>query len=125
MKMKLNNKGFNLIELLAVTILALIMGIGAVSYNSIIEKSKNKSYTTYENSIKSSAMMYIIDNGVPSGGRISLQQLINDRRIERFTDPNSSSNCITDSYVLVTGNIDDLSYTVCLICPNYQSSDDC
>lgn len=121
--MKLNNKGFNLIELLAViTILSLIMGIGVVSYNAIIEKTKNKSYTTYENSMKSSTMMYIIDNGVPSGGRITLQQLINDRRIDTFTDPNSSSNCINDSYIAISGNISDLSYKVCLICPNYRSN---
>ena len=117
----MNKKGFSLVELLAViVILAIIGGIAAVSYTSLIDRTETKSYKNYEQSMKSSATMYIIDNGYKN--RIMLNELIDSNKIDKFNNPKSEDSCLS-SYVLVTKNSDDidLSYKVCLICPEYTS----
>lgn len=120
----MNKKGFSLVELLSViVILGIVMTIGIVSYNLIINNTEMRSYKNYEDSMKSSAMMYIIDNGIPSNNRVTLNQLLSSNRIEYFNDPNSDERCL-DSYVAITKNnndASDLSYRVCLICPTYRS----
>lgn len=120
----MNKKGFSLIELISViVILAIIMSIGVLSYNSILNNTKNKSYKTYEGTMQGGAMMYIIDNGVPNDNKITLQQLLDDNRVDYFNDPNSDSKCL-NSYVEIikNGSNSDLSYKVCLICPTYKSN---
>ena len=59
-----NNKGFTLIELLAViVILAILMGIIALNFSSIFSSTQDKVYKTYEDSMKTAAIEYIIDSG--------------------------------------------------------------
>lgn len=61
--MNLNNKGFTLIEVLAVVvILSIIMAIMVPSVNSIMNKNKEDNYKDLENSIISATKMYISDN---------------------------------------------------------------
>lgn len=118
----MNKKGFSLVELLAViVILAIVGGIAVVSYNAIINRTRIKSYKNYESSMKSSATMYIIDNGYKN--KITLNELINSNKINEFNNPNSNNKCL-DSYILVNKNNEDssdLTYKVCLICPEYKS----
>lgn len=54
-----NNKGFTLIELLAViTLLALVMGVGAYSIISILDKQKENDYKLLLSNIKDAAETY-------------------------------------------------------------------
>lgn len=121
----MNNRGFSLMELLAViVILGIVMSIAVVSYNAVVSNTETKVYKNYENSMKSGVMMYIIDNGVPASGMITLEELLLDKRVDYFKNPKSNDQCLT-SYVEITKNNNDntnLSYKVCLICPEYKSS---
>lgn len=61
--MKLNNKGFTLIEVLAVVvILSIIMAIMVPSVNNILNRNKEENYDDLEDSIISAAKIYISDN---------------------------------------------------------------
>lgn len=58
----INNKGFTLVELIAtIVILALVMGIGAYSVTSIINKSKDKDYDLLIENINNAAESYYIE----------------------------------------------------------------
>ena len=53
--MKLNNKGFTLVEILAVVvILGLLLALMYPNINKIIKQNKEKNYETIETSIESS-----------------------------------------------------------------------
>ena len=61
--MKLNNKGFTLIEILAtIIILSMIVSIMVPSVNYLIEKNKEYNYENLEKSIINAAKVYISDN---------------------------------------------------------------
>jgi len=118
----MNKKGFTLVELLSViVILGIIAGVAITSYNAIIERTRTKSYKNYEQSMKSSATMYIIDNGYKN--QITLNELLSSNKIDEFNNPKSNDKCLS-SYVLVNKDFNDssnLTYKVCLICPEYKS----
>ena len=60
--MKLNRKGFTLVEVLAViVILAVIMAIAIPNITSLIEKNKQDNYNTTIESIKNAAQTYLSD----------------------------------------------------------------
>ncbi len=57
--MKINNKGFTLVELLAtIVIFAIVAGIGTFSITTIIKNSKNKNYELLIKNIKDAAEVY-------------------------------------------------------------------
>lgn len=61
--MKLNNKGFTLVEVLAVVvILSVLVAIMVPSVNQLINKNKENNYEQLENSIIQSAKIYLSDN---------------------------------------------------------------
>ncbi len=61
--MKLNNKGFTLIEVLAViVILSLLMAIMVPSVGSILNKNKQSNYESLKKSIINSTKMYLSDH---------------------------------------------------------------
>lgn len=63
MNKKVNNKGFTLVELLAVlVILTAIMGVAIPSISSSLERSKNKQNKAREKVLVSAAELYITDN---------------------------------------------------------------
>ena len=63
MKNRLNNKGFTLVELLAVlVILVAIMGIAIPSISSSLERTKEKQNNARLEIIKSAAEMYVTDH---------------------------------------------------------------
>jgi prepilin-type N-terminal cleavage/methylation domain-containing protein len=63
MNKRVNNKGFTLVELLAVlVILTAIMGIAIPSISSSLERSKNKQNKAREKVLESAAELYITDH---------------------------------------------------------------
>lgn len=63
MKKNLNNKGFTLIEVLAViVILSILMAIMVPSVGNIMKKNKEDNYQNLKDSIISAAKIYISDN---------------------------------------------------------------
>lgn len=61
--MKLNNKGFTLVEILAVVvILGLLLALMYPNINKIIKQNKEKNYEKLETSIESSTKLYISDH---------------------------------------------------------------
>ena len=61
--MKLNNRGFTLIEVLAViVILSILMAIMVPNVGKILEKNKKDNYADLEKSIISAAKIYVSDN---------------------------------------------------------------
>lgn len=118
----MKNKGFTLIELIIViALVGLISSLAVVSYNGIMESSKEKVFTSYEEKMISATTLYLTDNLLPYNNRVLLSDLINNNEIDYFKNPTNDSNCIENSYIEVIINDDDYTYSPCLICPNYQS----
>lgn len=140
--MKINKKGFTLVELLAViVILGLLLGIAALSYTAFVNNTRDRVYKTYEDTMKSAAEMYLIDNPseIPSingNTKLYLNDLLINNDIEPIKNPDdsndtcSSSNTANDSYILiergtnVEGNFN-LTYKVCLRCSSGYKSNTC
>ena len=133
--MKLNNKGFTLIEILAaVTLMGILAGIGVSSYSKYQDKVRNEAYEAMEKSAYAAAQNYLQSTGavVPEGstGRtIEVQTLVNGGFLDDLIDPRTkSTNCNTGSYVKVTkqasvGNkLEEYTYIVTIKCRNYTSS---
>ncbi len=61
--MKLNNKGFTLVEVLAViVILSILMAIMVPSVSNILKKNRENNYKDLKSSIVSAAKVYLSDN---------------------------------------------------------------
>lgn len=141
-----NKKAFTLVELLAVVvILAIIMGIAAISVNMVLKKGKDGVYKNYESTLKGAAESYLIydymyENGDAMPGKnesknVTYIYLRNNNFIDQLKDPNGG-NC-DSSYVTIKRGEDvvvndkfsneafssnyDISYEVCLICTNYKT----
>jgi len=141
--MKKNNKGFTLVELLAVVvILTLVIGIAIGAYYGFYDNAKEKVFENYEQSMKDAAIQYIIDTGdMPTSGtplRLTLKYLTGEKDngkqlkkgfIDYFKNPdNNGDRCLDGSYVEVKvanreattdGKIDynkKYEYKVCLNC---------
>lgn len=138
----MNNEGFTLVELLAViVIIALLSSIAIISYTTFVNNIREKVYKTYEDTMKSSAEMYLIDNPneIPSTGEkkcLYLNTLLSNNDIEPINNPDDSNdNCSSDtetddSYILIErgNNVDgnfNLTYKVYLRCSSgYGASSD-
>ena len=139
----MSKKGFTLVELLAaMTILALLMGIAAISYTAIVEKSMKSSFKAYESTMKAQAMEVLVESVTNNGknslipaNHQSITLYLSDLHIDPFVNPKNKSDTCPNSYVKVTREdtvtsneqIDAFDYKVCLICPDsdYVTSDDC
>ena len=147
----MKRNGFTLTELLlALLILSFISGIAIFAITKIVEKSKDKSFETYENTMHTIAMELMLDainnpNSDYSFPRnhetikLYLADMINKKEIDSFINPrNKNDYCINDdSYIEIaredykegTNNtskaqIDVLEYKVCLKCIE-SSYDNC
>lgn len=131
-----NNKAFTLMELLAVVVvLAIIGGVTAITLTSVINKGKDNVYVDYEATLKTTVENYFVnqmfDSGISlsvgSSKTITLEELIQERLITNLKDPNGDYCDSVNSYVKVVREADkginyNLTYEVCLVCSNYQSS---
>lgn len=131
--MKLNKKGFTLVELLAViTILGILMSvaIGAVSW--ILESAKDNFYKTLEKNILLTAETYYSDHraslpkNIGQKAKIGLQALVNSNYIKKdeIVDYGKQQCDITSSFVVVTKKSKkDYSYELYLKCPSKTIGD--
>ena len=133
--MKLNTKGFTLVELLAVvTILGIISGIATISYNKYQQKVIMDSYKTMESSAYSAAQNYIQQQGVvvPSDGSeivITINTLVNSGLLSKLQDPKAKGSfCHSGSSVKVKKQqsagtkLEVYTYEVIIKCRDYTSS---
>jgi len=140
----MNNKGFSLIELLAVIIIIGIVAIIAVpSVSQYINNASDTAYVSYERSMTDAAKSRIIEcetetdpskkcnlrlpyttSGEGSFTDITLNTLIQDGFMEAMKDPESNDFCDSRSYVRVTldpEHTGNYNYKACLFCGDYKS----
>lgn len=151
MKMKLNNKGFTLVEVIAaVAILSILMGVAIGGVSSSQRKARQESYEAMETSTYSAAQNYIQKHSsvIPTTTgfdeytsasalnsflsnsanykQISVQTLVDEGLLPELKDPTSkTANCSGQVYITKvkgTGSkLDTYSYLVDIRCHDYQS----
>ena len=123
----MKNKGFTIIELLVcIVIIALIGGIGIVSFNTITKRMGSNYYKSIEDSLLLSASDYFGShrNELPINGRksVSISNLIQNGYIEPIKDKNGNNCDGGKVYVYANDETHSYDYTVCLECGDYKSS---
>lgn len=135
--MKLNNKGFSLVEILAVIIIiGVIATIAAPTVSKYISGSKLTTFIAYEDSMEDAAKNAVLDcvgnNSakceLPDKGEtneIKLSYLVNEGFIDEFKPPKGGKCDLEKSFVRVEnrGNLN-YKFRVCLYCDEYTSDED-
>lgn len=148
----MKNNGFTLIELLAtIVIIAIVGAIAVVNLNGFLTSTQEKVYKTYENSMKTAIIEYIVESGEPPTSStpicVKLSKLVNPDTVnhipaylDKFTNPSGNDTCEEKSFIFVEvdndnehrDKTDDKGYTdnnrkyvyrICLSCDNYKSED--
>lgn len=133
--MKLNNKGFSLIEILAVVaIMGIMSGLAVAAYTGYQDKVQHDSYKAMESAAHAAAQNYIQQYGIviPSNGTkrtITVQTLVNSGLLSKLEDPKAKgATCHDGSYVNVSKQTSDkdklevYTYEVVIKCKYYTSS---
>ena len=135
--MKLNNKGFTMVELLAaVAILGILSGVAVMGVTRYREKVRQEAYETMEKSAYTAAQNYILDKGTvvsssaTSPTIINIIDLVDEGYLQNLEDPKAKGKyCHADSNVKVTKTertgtaIDEYTYLVTIKCNgNYTST---
>lgn len=126
--MKLNDKGFSLVELLAViSILGILFGIAVQAYSRYIENTRNQGYDILAESSINAFEEYLMDH--PFADEVSIEVLHNDKYLDNISDPgNKGGTC--DGLVKITsteeesGKLKKNSYELELCCANKYFSYD-
>ena len=129
---KINNKGFSIVELLAViVIIGILASIGIIAATKYLNNASEKSYNTMMQSMQSATVNYregrmpLSDNGC----MITSEKLQEANLLETMRDPDISNDetgddvyCRGDIYVkMKTGTSNQLNtylYKVVLTCPS-------
>lgn len=130
MKNKKNEKGFSLVELLAVVvILGLLSAIAIVGVNGIIKSAEKKHYDTQRNTLKMAAQSYTQDNrnSLPKtiGGStdITLKTLQDKKYVDEIKNRQGEACDVNKSYVKVFKySKDGYNYTSYLVCPGHDDT---
>ncbi len=94
----MKNKGFTLVEVLAViVILAILLGIAMPNIVGIGKSSKTKMYCTKVQNIENAAQQYgeSIYDDLPVSSEISVSTLVSDNYYKKENET-CSGNCVTD-----------------------------
>ena len=96
--MKLNKKGFTLVELLVVIVILLaIMLVALPNINNTLEKSKTRDNSRNKELIESAASVYANDMGIENDN-IPLNTIVS----AGYLTKKEAGNCPSDSYVECT-----------------------
>jgi type IV pilus assembly protein PilA len=127
-----NNKGFTLVELLAViVILAVILVIAIPNVMKIIDKARLDAYKRNEDMLISAAQKYMAQNGITLSTvgqtiTITYSDLKTNNLIANIndqTDNNTSTKECANSKAIVTKTTNGYGYKPGLVCTNYISLD--
>lgn len=128
--MKRKQKGFSMVELLAViVILGILSVISIVAVSSIIAKAKEKYYKSQEDNMVMAAQTFLKNNNKSqpkvSGQtvKLELQKLTAAKYIDTVLDYKKTACSTTESYVNAFKYEDEIYYTAHLKCPNYETDD--
>lgn len=120
--LKLNNKGFTLVELLAViVILAVLIGIAVPTYMNVSASVKKNQYNSKIEAIKVNALKYANDIGISDASTISIQTLIDTGYIATDNDNNEIINPVDNSLMnnyLVIYSMNDNELNVDIVANN-------
>lgn len=136
-----NNKGFTLVEILAVVvILGILTGVAVPAVSHFIGKSRQKSYEMMEESLYEAAKNYVMNESIESeivdagesGYKLDANMLMESKYLESLTDPaNKNKNCqgsVTvrfseDSSLEDDALLGNYEYWVVLKCSKYINGD--
>ena len=131
--MKLNRKGFTMIEMLAaVTIMAILAGVAVAAVTRYQEKARQQTYEAMETSAFNAAQNYIQDKGIiiPTSGEktIRIDTLVDSGYLQKLEDPRSKGYyCHNGSFVYVKRQaasndvLEKYTYRVVIKCEHYTS----
>lgn len=117
-----NEKGYTLVELLAViVIMGIIAVIAVLAINNIIEKSKKQAFVANALTMKSSAQYFAKDAMLQEKviNKITYKELVDAQLIEPILDPHSKTIMAPDetSYILANG---ENMISICLMGEEYN-----
>ena len=122
-----NKKGFSTIELLvAFLIMALLLGIGVVSYRFIIDRVASSYYDTLEEELLLAGSDYFTnhreDKPLSGYSAVYIDELVGDKYIETLKDRNGNvCSASNDSKVYIYKTEEGYGYEACLVCNDYKS----
>lgn len=138
----MNNKGFSMVELLAViALICVLSGSALLAVTRYTKNAQKKTYKNYEANLKGAAVNYLTTHSELSSipnQKIYANDLINEGFLETLEDPvKRGRKCNTtdktkDSYIIVRAERNNNSetdfdynlaftYKVCLKCDSYQT----
>lgn len=128
--MKINKKGFTLIELIAaIAILGIMSGIAVAAVSTILKNSREEYYKSLRSTIVMAAKSYYADHRsmLPKTGKtrkITVQKLVETKYLEKKpTAHDKETLCVDGTYVEVTKIAKDkYDYKITLTCGNISSS---
>ena len=133
MKQRINNKGFSMVEVLAVVvILGVISSIGIVAVSKLVESSRNNYYLTQQKQMVLATQAYVNDNRnllpkqIGSITSIRLQDLVNkkyltDEIVDQNKTPCDSEKSHVDIYKASTTDYKYVGYLECDACKKISS----
>ncbi len=130
-KIKTDNRGFTLVEILAaVTILGIISTIAIISVTKVLDRAKQNHYVTAEKNLALAGESYagqnraVLPKVVGQKTKISMKKLVDQNYIKQIKDY-SKNNCdMEKSYVQIYKySKTDYSYYAHLECPVYKSGE--
>ena len=137
--MKLNNKGFTLVEVLAVVaILAILSGVAISAVTKYQEKARQEAYEAMHSTAYAAAQNYIqarssvipTASDTPSYKEIKIETLLDEGFMKDFKDPaQDSTDCAKQgSYVRITkqegsgSKLSSYTYVVHIECSQYSDT---
>ncbi len=128
-----NNKGFTMVELLAViTILGLLIGIGVATIQKATDKARYNFYKSQRTTIQNATSSYLADHKneypkyVGSTNSITLRKLQTNKYIGTFTDHSKKENsCNLDNtkVVVIKTDLNRFTYKAVLNCNSITDQD--
>ena len=123
-----NNKGFSLVELLAViAILGILSGLAITAVSKYQENAKRQAYDTLTESASLAAEQYVMSN--PGATEVDFETLVNEGYLENSIDPGTKKDNCTGKVVIKEDDDEDSgaasklkenTYTVSVCCANYN-----